>query len=396
MISVYQAKQIIGGQDFTPSTREIPLAGAVNRILAEPVHATCDIPAFLQSSMDGFAFRFRDWQRQLPLTVAAQVPAGCSAEITLPAGQAARIFTGAPLPAGADTVVMQEKAVIKEDRLVPEDGLLRAGQNTRAAGAEICRGELALDRGAFLSPAAIGFLASIGTCAVTVYTTPRVALIVTGNELQDPGRPLLRGRVYEACSFMLRAALEQMDIREVSLYRAEDSLQAVTSLLETAIEDHDMVLLTGGVSVGDYDFVVRASERCGVTQLFHKVRQRPGKPLFFGRKGSKPVFGLPGNPSSVLTCFYEYVWPVIRRLDGHADGLLTLKVPLTTGYDKKNELTQFLKGHYRDGGVAPLAAQESFRLSSFAGANCLICLDENTSTCRKGDLVEIHLLPVYR
>jgi molybdopterin molybdotransferase len=396
MISVQQARDIIGGQDFRPTTTEIPVAEAVNRILAGPVHAACDIPAFLQSSMDGFAFRFADWQAASPLMVVAEAPAGSSAEITLSAGQAARIFTGAPLPAGADTVVMQEKAVTKGGRLLIDDGLLEQGQNTRPAGAEIGRGALALDSGAFLSPAAIGFLASIGVARVKVYSRPRVAVIVTGNELQDAGRPLAGGQVYEACSVMLRAALGQMDTGEVTLYRAADSLEAVTGRLETALAAHDLVLLTGGVSVGDYDFVVRAAERCGVTPLFHKVRQRPGKPLFFGMKGGKPVFGLPGNPSSVLSCFYEYVWPLIRRLDGHADTLVSLKVPLRAGYEKKNQLTQFLKGRYREGRAEPLAAQESFRLSSFAAANCLICLDEKTSTCREGDLVEIHLLPVYR
>src|SRR5690348_1356450 len=396
MISVQEANEIISRQAFSPATEKVPLLHAANAVLAEPVHASRDIPAFAQSSMDGYAFRFADLQHGSRLKVTASIPAGSGDEIILPVGGAARIFTGAPLPEGADTVVMQEKATVKDGMLAPADGQLQPGDYVRPPGAEIRRGELAMDRNAFLSPGAIGFLSGIGVTEVTIFSRPRIGIIVTGNELQEPGRPLLRGQVYDACSAILLSALAQMDIRDIVVYRSEDSLDGVAGHLKAALESRDVVMLTGGVSVGDHDFVTRAAALCDVIPLFHKVRQRPGKPLFFGRKGQKPVFGLPGNPSSVLTCFYEYVWPLLRRSGGHPNELEHLKVPLGSDYDKKNELTQFLKGLYRDGEVRLLPAQESFRLSSFAIANCLICLGEEARLYRKGEPVDIHLLPSYR
>jgi molybdopterin molybdotransferase len=395
MISVSEAKQIITGQDFQPGQQKISTLQAVNAVLAEPVYAICDIPGFVQSSMDGYAFRFEDWLNGQSLAVTTEVPAGKNEKDTLLPGQAARIFTGAALPDGADTVVMQEKASIENRSLVIADGQLKRGSNTRLKGAEIGRGDLAMDKNACLSAAAVGFLSGIGIAEVVTFSNPSVGIIITGNELQSPGLPLHHGQVYDASSSMLQAALYQMDIRGVTLYRSADTLQEVITQLNTALQTHDVVLITGGVSVGDYDFVVQACGACAVDTLFHRVKQRPGKPLFFGRKHNKPVFGLPGNPSSVLSCFYEYVWPLLRRLSGKPDALTTFTVPLREDYDKVNDLTQFLKGHYQKGEVQPLFAQESFRLRSFAMANCLIQLDEDMKSNKKGDLVEIHLLPVY-
>jgi molybdopterin molybdotransferase len=154
-----------------------------------------------------------------------------------------------------------------------------------------------------------------------------------------------------------------------------------------------MVLLTGGISVGDYDFVLQAATECGVEKLFHKIKQRPGKPLYFGKKENKLVFGLPGNPSSVLTCFYQYVIPALEKLSKRKIGLQTLQAPLERSFKKAAGLTYFLKGFYNGKTAVPLDAQESFRLSSFAKANCLIQVDEDTTTLSEGELVDVYLLP---
>ncbi|MEJ7911704.1 MAG: molybdopterin-binding protein, partial [Chitinophagaceae bacterium] len=160
-----------------------------------------------------------------------------------------------------------------------------------------------------------------------------------------------------------------------------------------ALGESDVVLLTGGVSVGDYDFVIEATKQCGVQQVFHKVKQRPGKPLYFGRLHTKTVFGLPGNPSSVLSCFYNYVLPALEKLSNKGSSMHQLTAPLTTAVSKPSGLTHFLKGRYENGAATPLSAQESYRLSSFAQANCLICLEEERTDFRAGEMVSIYLLP---
>ncbi|MEJ7678538.1 MAG: molybdopterin-binding protein [Segetibacter sp.] len=174
----------------------------------------------------------------------------------------------------------------------------------------------------------------------------------------------------------------------------DDDLGILKNALEDALLTSDVVLLTGGISVGDYDFVLQATEHCGVEKLFHKIKQRPGKPLYFGKKEEKVVFGLPGNPSSVLTCFYEYVILAIEGLTGRKDIIKVKQLQLDKVFTKKTSLTHFLKGLYNGKTVSPLDAQESFRLSSFARANCLIVLEENKEDFNEGDEVEVHLLPL--
>ncbi|RZJ69088.1 MAG: molybdopterin molybdenumtransferase MoeA, partial [Flavobacterium sp.] len=201
------------------------------------------------------------------------------------------------------------------------------------------------------------------------------------------------GQVYEANSVQLSAALKNTGIREIKIYRAEDDPEKLAGVLDKAMQENDVVLLNGGVSVGDYDFVVGAAKKLGVDQKFHKIRQKPGKPLFFGTKGDKLIFGLPGNPSSSLTCFYEYVLPALEKMMQLPPKGKKIMATATHDYDKAVGLTHFLKGSYNDGTVTPLHAQESFRLHSFSQANCFIVLPEQSNGCKAGDAVEVHLLP---
>jgi molybdopterin molybdotransferase len=184
-----------------------------------------------------------------------------------------------------------------------------------------------------------------------------------------------------------------MHVTVSRVLHAEDRLPVLTAVLETALGQADLVLLTGGISAGDYDYVLPAAGACGVETLFHKVKQRPGKPLFFGKKGNKTVFGLPGNPSSVLTCFYEYVLPALSVMTQRSLELKTMHVPLAAPYKKSVALTIFLKAFFDGKTVSVLDAQESYRLSSFAKANCLLVIEENTMECAEGAIKEIHLLP---
>lgn len=393
MISVEEANKIIVENSAPLQPVQLSLRQAVGKILADDVVAAADMPPFPQSSMDGYAFLFSEWESNKKLILEGEIPAGLNEKILLAPGKAVRIFTGAPVPPGADTVVMQEKAQIREGMLIIDEGAIQKGANVRPMGSEIKAHELALEKGRVLSAPAIGFLAGIGVAEVKVFPNPLISIIITGKELQQSGRPLDYGQVYESNSLALSAALQQGHFNEVKIYYADDDLEIVKNILQNALEQSDIVLLSGGISTGDYDFVLKAASDCGVTRLFHKIKQRPGKPLYFGKKGNKLVFGLPGNPSSVLTCFYEYVLPALEILTQRKLSLQKIHAPLAAPYYKTPLLTHFLKGFYNGTNVEVLDAQESYRLSSFAKANCLIKIKEKTVECKEGEMTEVHLLP---
>jgi len=392
MITVTEAKEIINKNVTTLAPVKSMLSEAANKVLAEDVYALVDIPAFPQSSMDGYAFCYDGWRQHKKLRIVGEVAAGDNKELALEPENAVRIFTGGAVPTGADTVIMQEKVKTVNGELIIEDQNLEAGNSVRPKGSEVKAGTLALEKGSILSPAAIAFLAGIGTTEVKVYPDPSITIIITGNEFQQPGAPLLYGQVYESNSFALKAVLKQLQIANVRVLYAIDTLEVVTSSLQKALQQSDVVLLTGGISGGEYDFVLQAATECGVEKLFHKVKQRPGKPLYFGKKGDKLVFGLPGNPSSVLTCFYQYVIPALGKLCNKKIAH-TLRVPLSKPFQKNTGLTHFLKGIYDGKTATPLDAQESYRLSSFAIANCLIQIDEEITSLKEGELVDLYLLP---
>lgn len=393
MISTAAAQEIIGQTVQRLPAVTKPLAQAAGLILAADIHAPVAIPAYPQSSMDGYAFSFADRAADAPLVVDGEMAAGCDRKIEIRPKTAVRIFTGAPVPAGADTVVMQEKVQVEGGMLHILDAQIQQGANVRPRGSEMEAGRLALAKESYLSPAATGFLAGLGVTELMVYPNPAITIIVTGNELQQPGNPLQYGQVYESNSFALRSALRLMHIETVTVRQVHDDPEALTQVLQTALAESDLVLLTGGVSVGEYDFVLEAAARCGVAPLFHKVRQRPGKPLFFGKQQEKTVFGLPGNPSSVLTCFYLYVVPALAKLSGRRLGLASVEVPLGKALRKVAGLTHYLKGFYNGQTATALDAQESYRMRSFAQANCLIEVPEEVESLPEGGMALIHLLP---
>ena len=395
LISVTEARRLIESHVLLLSSVKVALMDASGLVLSDDVYSKTDVPPFNQSSMDGYAINYDSWKKLGELRIVGEVAAGSPAEERLEIQNAVRIFTGAPIPRGADTVVMQEKVALRAGSLVIEDENLAKGMNFRERGSEIKSGAIALEKGVIMSPAAIGYLAGVGINEINAYPTPSVSIILTGDELQEPGKALKHGQVYESNSFALSAGLRQMGVSKIEFVKSQDNLETLTGVITQALEKSDVILLTGGVSVGDYDFVVRAVKANGVDQIFHKIRQKPGKPLFFGKKDRKIIFGLPGNPASVLSCFYEYVLPALTQMSGRKTSLNSLKVKLETALSKPAGLTQFLKGYYNGDSVIDLKAQESFRLSSFAKANCLIKLEEERTDFSENDLVEIHLLPEY-
>lgn len=394
-IEVSEAKKLIRDHIKTPDPVKVSIETAAGLILAEDVYALTDVPPFNQSSMDGYALNYEGWKQNNTLKIEGLAQAGLAEQSPLQIQNTCRIFTGAAVPPGADTVVMQEKVDIQDGKLIIKDPSLLAGQNVRIQGSEAKKGELALEKGCLLNAPAIGFLAGLGIHELMVYPGPNLSIILTGNELLQPGLPLAYGQVYESNSYALNAAIREAGILNVDVFSAEDDLKILTEVLGIAMEQSNLVLLTGGVSVGDYDFVIRAAEANGVEQVFHKIRQKPGKPIYFGKKGNKYIFGLPGNPASVLICFYEYVYPAIGLLSKREKDLKKMSGILETDMKKPAGITHFLKAYFDGKYVKDLKAQESFRLSSFAIANCLIKLDEDRTEYKAGEEVEIHILPSF-
>jgi molybdopterin molybdotransferase len=395
MISVAEAKNIIINNCINTNKIVVPIVNSFGKVLAEDIYSCIDIPNFPQSSMDGYAFNFEGYQQHKILKIVDIVAAGDEKTFSINKNEAVRIFTGAPLPAGADTVIMQEKVTATNDILFISDSTIIKGNSVREKAAEIKSGDLALGKNCLLTAASIGFLASIGIAEIAIYKPPVISIIVTGNELQQPGKSLKYGQVYESNSFTLTAALTAAGINEINTLFAKDDLTELTKILKIALEKSDIILLTGGVSVGDYDFVIKASENCGIKKLFHKIKQKPGKPIFFGKKNDKIIFGLPGNPSSVLTCFYQYVLLALTSLNANNKLLQQMEVALAAAIYKPKGLTHFLKGFYDGNTVTALTGQESYRMISFAKANCLIEVDEDDTQKNSGDLVKIYLLPTY-
>ena len=391
LLNVNDAKALVDQHTIALSPVTVLLQYASGKTLAADVLASVNVPAFSQSGMDGYALAFDSLGKAIKIE--GEQAAGNDESSFLQPGTAVRIFTGAVVPEGADTVVMQEKTEVSNGFLQVNDDGLQRGNNVRLPGSEIAKGALALPAGSKLIPAAIGFLAGMGVNEVEIIPLPRVSIIVTGNELQDPGTTQQFGKVYESNSFALLAALSQVHITDTKVYKCADDMEALTSVLNDAMLQSDVVLMTGGVSVGDYDFTVKVSKDCGIEKVFHKLKQKPGKPLFFGTKDQVLFFGLPGNPASVLTCFYEYVLVALEKLTSQKMQLQKLRMPLSTAYQKPAGLTHFLKGMFDGEQVHLPDGQESYKLHSYARANCLVVIPGAATNIEAGDEVEIHLIP---
>ncbi|MBT8394597.1 MAG: molybdopterin molybdotransferase MoeA [Flavobacteriaceae bacterium] len=385
MISVFKALQIVELAELKPKTQKLELSDSFNKILAQDITSPINMPPFRQSAMDGYAFKLSDSKSY---KLVAESKAGDNNKIRLKAGQAARIFTGALVPDEADTVVIQEH-VNRSNNTIIINKLPKRTANVRPIGEQVQKGEIVLKKGQQLNAAAIGFLAGIGIPEVLVHKTPRVAIIVTGNELQQAGKDLEAGKIYESNSIMLSSALKTTGITNILTLRTKDTFDATKSVISEALENSDVVLVSGGISVGDYDFVQEALKDNGVNELFYKVNQKPGKPLWFGRKNDQFVFGLPGNPASALSCFYIYVTPLLNKMNGAKDiHLKRIKAKSLTDYKNTTGKTLFLKGMLNENMVEILYGQQSSMLHSFAKSNVLVRIPNEMELLNKNDDVE--------
>lgn len=389
MISTTEAFSILENLSYSERLTEVPLVDARNHVLAETVYSPINMPPFRQATMDGFAIALHD---SLHYEIIGEVKAGDFFQTKLKPGQAVKIFTGAAVPDSADAVIQIEKVTVRGYDLSVHERI-KAETNIRQMGAQIMKDSIALEKGTFLNPAAIGFLTGLGFSKVKVCQKPKVGIIVTGNELVSAGESLPSGKVYESNSIMLKMALFDANFESVSTYSVNDDFEKTRNTIEKAIYDNDMVIVSGGISVGDYDFVGKALESLNVETLFYKVNQKPGKPLFAGKKKDKIIFALPGNPAASLTCFYVYVLPTLKRFAGinYKYGSQLMK-KLAYDFKVDNPRSQFLKAFVSDDEVTVLSHQDSGMLNSFALANALVYVPEGNYHLSKDDKVSVYLI----
>ena len=387
MITIEQAAEIIQIQDAKRTVTERPIAESLGYWLAAEITSPFDLPSFDNSAMDGYAVAGVSESYK----IAGEIQAGDTSEKKLRDGEAVRIFTGAKIPNNATAVVMQEKTRVEGDRLFV-DGEISEGQHVRRQGNELSSGQTVFKPAHLISPASIGMIGSLGINSVKVYQKPSVRIISTGNELVPPGDTKELGQIYESNSFALQSALESYGFRCDEKTHIKDDFSAIKRGISAFLESSDVVLISGGISVGDYDFVKQALEENGVQELFYKVLQKPGKPLYFGRRDNTFVFALPGNPASSLTCFYIHVLPLLQKLSGaNSTGLQRLDVPIDHDYDNTSDRPVFLKARIQNGRVSILDRQSSSMIHSMAMGNALVFLSEPGSIS-KGEHVQTILI----
>jgi molybdopterin molybdotransferase len=396
MVSVREALEQILGAIAELGAERVGLLEAVGRVIAEDVRSLRDVPGYANSAMDGYAVRHADIGRPpVRLRVVGTSAAGGDSIPSVGPGEAAKIMTGAPIPAGADTVVRVEDTRLEGEAVIIQSGGGKAS-NIRLPGEDLRIGQVVLKQGRLLSPADIGLAASVGRTLLLVHRRPRVAILSTGNELVEADQPVETGQVVNSNAYALAAAVTEAGGVPIPLAIARDTPEEIREAFHEASRA-DAILSTGGVSVGEFDYVKTAMDEIGVQRLFWRVAQKPGKPLTFGMLGARPYFGLPGNPVSSLVCFYLYARPALRRMMGlRAAHLPTVMATLGHDATKATGLTEFIRCRIErtnDGLVATsTGTQSSAVLSSMAQGQGLIIGPADQGELRAGTTVRVILL----
>lgn len=392
MISISEAISIVKNNSeplLKQTKKSVEKAGGYH--LFEDIYSPINMPPFRQSAMDGYALHLHE---DLTYTLIGEVQAGNASRLQLKKGEAVRIFTGAPVPDTANAVMMQEKVKV-DGNTISITHKINQELNIRPLGEQVKQGDLALKQGTKLTPAAIGYLSSLGITKVSVYKKPNIALVTTGNELIEGGQELTYGKIYESNSKMLLSALYGLKFYDVTIHKVEDDYHQTLSKLNEVINANDLVIITGGISVGDYDFVGKALKELQVEELFYKVKQKPGKPLFFGKKHHTSIFALPGNPAAALTCFYVYVYIALQNMmNKKVNELPRVKAKSVSNFTKKGDRPQILKAIYNNEEVEILEGQNSSMQQTFAISNALVYAPEDVNEIKINDMVETILLPV--
>ena len=375
-------------------TEKLPLTEAQGRILAEELSSTINVPPADNSAMDGYAVRSADLQSsdEILLSISQRIPAGIMGTELKP-GTAARIFTGAPIPPGADAVVMQEvcKAVDEGGATgakgVKITGPIPAGKNIRKAGEDICTGDYILQAGTKLKPQDLGLTASVGIAEVTVYKRLRVGVFFTGDELREPGEILKPGQIYNSNRHTMCGLLEKLNCEVIDLGTVEDTLEATKSAMLKAAQESDLIMTSGGVSVGEEDYIRIALEELGQIDMW-RIDIKPGKPLAFGKVGNTPFLGMPGNPVAVFATFCIFARPFILKQQGASETQAnSFMVPAAFEWPKEGKRHEYVRARLEKNGVELFPHQGSGVLTSTSWANGLAIIPSNT-TVKIGETVE--------
>lgn len=397
-LSVDDARQaILGAISPIQGWERVPVRSALGRVLAADVIAPCNVPAHDNSAMDGYALRFADLAQdgESVLTVVGTALAGRGFSGLVGKGQAVRIMTGGVMPAGADTIAVQEIVHRDGERIVVPAGL-RHGQNVRRAGEDLAQGNLVLPRGKLMGPPELGLVASLGLAEVTVMRRLRVAFFSTGDELASIGRPLAPGEVYDSNRYTLHGALTKLGFELIDMGVVGDDPKSLETAFRDATACADVVLTTGGVSVGEADYIRELMQRLGEV-AFWKIDIKPGRPMAFGHMDNTWVFGLPGNPVAVMVTFYQFVVDALLKLSGQVPlpERPLMAVECTAPIRKLTGRREFVRGRlFADGPVwkvRPAGAQGSGILRSMSEANCFIVLYESQNDVAAGDTVQVQL-----
>ncbi|WP_170390249.1 molybdopterin molybdotransferase MoeA [Ruegeria arenilitoris] len=385
MITVEEARQLLFGLVATMPEEQIALADAAGRVLMRDVKAERDQPPFAASSMDGYALKSAEVERHAMFKVIGEAAAGQRFTGKVGPGQAVRIFTGAPVPDGADFVVIQEDTDLRGDLLTITE---EPGQKTniRPAGVDFTIGDV-VSAPRVLSPEDLALLAAMNVPTVSVASKPQIALIATGNELVMPGETPGPDQIIASNSFGIKALLEKAGANVRMLPVAQDTL----SSLETAFglaEGSDLVVTIGGASVGDYDLVAEASHRLGLEQSFYKVLMRPGKPLMAGRLGDATMIGLPGNPVSAMVCGHLFLVPLVKKMLGiqTVDPILHQAI-LSDALPPNGPREHYMRARLESNGIRAFEDQDSSLLSVLARSNALLMRPPNDPARAAGETV---------
>ena len=403
MISVIEAHAIISSSTPIASRIEkVPLAGLPGRVVAEDIVAAFPMPRFTNAAMDGFAVMHDDIagasaSRPARLPVTQEIPAGKQSTVQLEPGTCARIMTGAPLPAEADTVVPFEDTSGFGEQVVEFYKPSKRGANIRSAGEEVAAGELLISKSTLVTPAEVGLLATFGIPAMVAYRKPRVSILTVGDELRLPGEEAAPLAIYNSNMPMLEACVLAAGAEVAEALQLPDNPTAITEALRRSLETCDLLVTAGGISSGQYDFIHETLTSIGVVEKFWKVAQKPGKPLYFGESPSGTlVFALPGNPVSALACFIEYALPCLARMQG-CEPRPKLQACLEEPFPADMKRHRFLFGRLRSESgrlfcnLSPKT--ESHMLTAARGANCIVESGPGAAPLPTGTMVTCNPLP---
>ncbi len=390
MILFEEAYETVLSQECKGMTEKVPFMDSLNRILAEDIYSDMDMPPFDKSAVDGYACRRNDLH--MPLCVIETITAGKIPILTVTEGKCSKIMTGSMIPKGCDTVIMVEDTETNiHGKVVFTKG--RTSANICLKSEDLKKGQLVLSRGYRITPAQIAVMASVGITHPLVSCRPRVGVIATGNELTEPDTFPREAMIRNSNAWQILAQLEQLNVPGKYYGIALDTKESLKQIMEMAMKENDVLLLSGGVSMGDFDFVPEIFQQSGLDILFNSIAIQPGKPTVFGRKGDQFVFGLPGNPVSSFVLFEILIRPFLLKLMGYISSSPEVILPMGVPYCRKKSVRKaMIPVRLIHGEIFPLEYHGSAHIHAYTSAHGIIALEPGITEIQKGEQLHVRLL----